>query len=350
MPKNSKLTINLALQGGGAHGAFTWGVLDRLFEEDFNVEGVTGSSAGSMNAAAVTCGLIKGGNQGARETLDNFWKTLADFSAEQNPYKQWSEAFGVEGMDWSPLAIFSDMMSQVFSPYQLNPMNKRPLEEIINKTIDFDVIKNNSSVQCYICATNVQTNRVKIFENDELCAEALLASACIPMLHQAVNVKGHYYWDGGFIGNPILEPLIYNCESDDLFILPLNPLNRPMIPKTSRDILDRLNEINFNGSLVRELRSINIIRQLSSSGQMPHDNEFVQLRLHMIENEAYLVNLPLSSKYDTDWKFFQDLKQNGRDTADEWIKQNWDKVGKEETFKLAKLNIVSDDTRVRIDY
>jgi NTE family protein len=342
MPQNNNQakeikTINLALQGGGSHGAFSWGVIDRLLEEkNIRVEGITGSSAGAMNAAALGCGIIKGGNEGGREAMAHFWKTLSDQAADSNPFKMLKKITGSSNLDKSPLAAFSNMMSQILSPYQTNPQNKQPLRDIINKTIDLEVLQKSDKVKVYVCATNVQTNKVKIFENKELSADALLASACLPALHQAVNCKGHYYWDGGFMGNPILEPLIYKCMADDTIIIPINPTDRPTLPKTAADILDRLNEITFNSTFIREIRSIVHMLKLFESINIPIENPYTRLKLHMISNEPFLANQDLSSKYNTDWDFLITLRDAGRACADEWINSNYDKIGKETTMDLSE--------------
>ncbi|MBL0941859.1 MAG: patatin-like phospholipase family protein [Alphaproteobacteria bacterium] len=340
MPQKNKeiKTVNLALQGGGSHGAFSWGVIDRLLEEEnIRIEGITGTSAGAMNAAALGCGIIKGGNEGGREAMTSFWKTLSDHSADSNPFKKLKNIIGSSNLDKSPLAILSNILSQILSPYQTNPLNKQPLRDIINKTIDLKILRKSKDIKVYVCATNVQTNEVKIFDNNELSEDALLASACLPALHHAVNCKGHYYWDGGFMGNPMLEPLIYKCMADDIIIIPINPTDRPALPKTAADILDRLNEITFNSTFIREIRSIVHMLKLFELTNVSIENPYTRLKLHKISNELFMANQDLSSKYNTDWDFLIKLRDAGRACADEWIKRNYYKIGKETTMDLSEL-------------
>lgn len=329
-----KRSITLALQGGGSHGAFTWGVIDRLLEENISVEGISGTSAGAMNAAAFASGYIKEGNKGAKNCLDNFWQHLSEHEGSLNPYQLWSQLFPYANLDWSPLAFWKDLTGQIFSPYIRNPFNYNPLLEVIRHTIDLPLIQQSDKIKLFICATNIETNRIKVFENKELCEEALLASACLPMLHYAVKWNDHYYWDGGFMGNPMLEPLIYNCHPRDLLIIQVSAVNRPGYPYTSRAILDRLNEVTFNASFMREIRNIVNIQKLSEGEFCNKDNPYASLRLHCIQNEDYISHLNITSKYNTDWNFLKELKEQGRKTADLWLKENLDNIGVEGTMDL----------------
>lgn len=328
-----KISVNLALQGGGAQGAFTWGVIDRLLEEKtLHIEGISGTSAGAMNAAAVACGLIKGGHEGARKELDKFWGALSGAAGAFNPSQTWHSSIKGNFLGWSPVDIYRDILAQTLSPYQSNPLNYNPLKEIILKTIDFKLLYNNKKVKLFVCATNVETNALKVFHNNELCEEALLASACLPTLFQAVKWKNSYYWDGGFMGNPVLEPLIYNCDSKDIIIVPINAIRHPGIPKTAKEILNRINEITFNANLMREIRSIRQIQQLSE--HLSPENPFADIRLHCIQNEEFMASLGVDTKYETDLGFLNSVKEVGRETADEWIKKNYHLLGKEMTMDL----------------
>jgi NTE family protein len=327
------ITVNLALQGGGSHGAFTWGVLDRLLEEKtLRIEGISGTSAGAMNAAAFACGYIKGGHQGGRKELSKFWQALSKVEEALNPSQFWSSSFKSDLLGWSPTDIWMDILTQTLSPYQLNPLNYSPLQEIIRKMIDFKVLYNAKKIKLFVSATNVETNTLKVFQNDELCEEALLASSCLPTLFQAVKWKDRYYWDGGYMGNPVLEPLIDHCISKDIILVPINAMRHQGIPKTPKEILNRLNEVTFNASLMREIRGLLRIQQLSE--HLSSENPFVNVRLHCIQDEEFMGSLGADSKYNTDWGFLCEIKEVGRKAASQWIKKNYGVLGKKTTMDL----------------
>ncbi|OJW52504.1 MAG: hypothetical protein BGO67_06070 [Alphaproteobacteria bacterium 41-28] len=328
-----KVSVNLALQGGGAQGAFTWGVVDRLLEEKtLDIEGMSGTSAGAINAAAIACGLLKGGNEGARKALDKFWHTLSESTGAFNPSQAWHSSFKSNFFGWSPVDMVRDILSQTLSPYQSNPLNYNPLKEILLKTIDFKLLENNTKIKLFACGTNVETNALKVFHNDEMSEETLLASSCLPNLFQAVEWKKNYYWDGGFMGNPVLEPLIYHCKSKDIIVVPINAIRHPGIPKTPKQILDRVNEITFNANLMREIRSIRQIQQFSD--HLAPENPFAEVRLHCIQNEEFMASLGVDTKYTTDRGFLNSVKEVGRETADQWIKKYYHLIGKEMTMDL----------------
>ncbi len=328
-----KISVTLALQGGGAHGAFTWGVLDRLLEEKtLHIEGISGTSAGAMNAAAFACGYIKGGHQGGRKELSKFWQALSQVEGALNPSQMWSSSFKTDFLGWSPTDVWMDILTQTLSPYQLNPLNYSPLQDIIRKNIDFGVLYNTKKIKLFVGATNVETNMLKVFHNDELCEEALLASSCLPTLFQAVKWKGRYYWDGGYMGNPVLEPLIYHCVSKDIILVPINAICHRGIPKTPKAILNRLNEVTFNASLMREIRGLLRIQQLSE--HLSPNNPFAAVRLHSIQNEEFMGSLGADTKYNTDWGFLCEIKDVGREAASQWIKKNYRFLGKKTTMDL----------------
>lgn len=328
-----KVSVNLALQGGGAQGAFTWGVVDRLLQEKtLHIEGISGTSAGAINAAAIGTGLIKGGHEGARKALNKFWEALSESTGAFNPSQAWHSSIKSNFLGWSPVDIFRDILSQTLSPYQSNPFNYNPLREILLKTIDFNILYNNKIIKLFTCATNVETNALKVFHTDELCEQALLASSCLPNIFQAVEWRKNYYWDGGFMGNPVLEPLIYHCKSKDIIIVPINAIRHPGVPKTPKQILDRVNEITFNANLMREIRSIRQIQQFSD--HLTQENPFGDVRLHCIQNEEFMASLGADTKYATDRAFLNLVKEVGRETADEWIKKYYHLLGKEMTMDL----------------
>src|ERR1700744_2618207 len=266
MERNPVL-IDLALQGGGSHGAFTWGVLERLLEEPWlTIDGISGTSAGAMNAAVMAYGHKVGGPAGAREALGAFWRRVSD-AARYSPFQRGplDVLLGRWTLDSSPMYVAMDLMSRLVSPYDTNPMGKNPLREILAEAIDFKVLA-QSPIHLFITATNVRTGRGKVFKNDAVTPDVLLASACLPTLFQAVEIDGEAYWDGGYSGNPTLTPLIRETKSHDTILVQINPRERLNTPRTASDILDRLNEISFNSPLMKELRMIALLRQAADPG------------------------------------------------------------------------------------
>lgn len=334
--KNGKKKVSVALQGGGSHGAFSWGVMDRLLEDGrFEIEGLTGTSAGGMNAVAIAQGLMKGGNQAARDELKAFWQKISD-SGKNSPLNHRGpidKALGKYTMYHSPGFVIFDYLSRMFSPYELNPLQIDPLKDVIASSFDFDALRKFKGVKVYLCATHVQTGKLRIFGLDEMKIEALQATACLPTIHNAVKVDGEYYWDGGFIGNPVFFPLIYDCESPDIILIQLNPTVREKIPTTAREIGDRLNEITNNASVVREMRAISFISDLIDDGKLD-PKETKRVFMHMIEDEDTFADLGWSSKLNTEWDFFMHLFEKGRSAADKWIKENYEHVGKKTTAPL----------------
>ena len=320
--KTQPKTLALALQGGGAHGAFTWGVLDRLLDEQtagkLKITAITGTSAGAMNAAVMADGLAEGGAPAAKVKLHQFWKAMSRFSA-YNPYNTHIHMPFIG--KYSPLAHMFDVLFQFVSPYQLNPLNVNPLSDVLDDTIDFDRLRHCKEVQLYISATNVRTNKLRIFTMGELTREVLLASACLPHIHQAVEVDGEFYWDGGFMGNPVLEPLIEDSGSRDVMIVQINPTQRDTVPRTAMDILDRMNEITFNASLMREMR------MLSQQDKIP-------THLHLIDTGGMVKNHGVHSKYNTNWNTLSKLHEAGVRQADTWLKQNYNQLGQASTLNL----------------
>lgn len=333
-----KKRIAVALQGGGSHGAFTWGVLDRLLEDGrFIIEGLTGTSAGGMNAVACAQGLMKGGNEGARAELEEFWKKISDSgkNSSLNNRGPIDKMMGKYTMYNSPGYVMFDYLSRMFSPYELNPLQVDPLKKVIMDTFDFEKLRKYKDCKVFLCATHVYTGRLKIFSLEDLKPECLLATACLPTIHSAVLVDGEYYWDGGFIGNPAFFPLIYNCETPDIVLIQLNPTVRNTLPKTAREIADRLNEITNNATVVREMRAISFITDLIDQGLLD-SKKIKKLHMHLIEDEEAFQELGWSSKLNTEWEFLTHLFEKGRTAADKWIKANYDKIGKESTASVAE--------------
>ena len=262
---DGRKNITLALQGGGAHGAFTWGVLDRLLEDDrLVIEGISGTSAGAMNGAVVVAGMAAGGPDAARTLLARFWEHIAEsgrFSIFQPSI--FDRMMGSSAnLDFSPLYQGFDLMTRMLSPYQLNPSGDNPLRKTLNEMIDFEKVREGEGVKLFISTTNVRTGKIRVFRNHELTADVLLASACLPQLFQAVEVDGEHYWDGGFMGNPAMFPLIYNCRASDILLIEINPIRIEELPTTARGIADRMNSISFNATMMREMRTIAFVTRL----------------------------------------------------------------------------------------
>jgi NTE family protein len=325
--------INLALQGGGAHGAFTWGVLDRLLEEEgLSFEGISATSAGAMNAAVVAYGLTIGGREGGRKALNNYWRRISH-AAQSSPLQPSpiDRMLKDHSLRWSPAFMFFDIMTRLMSPYEFNPMNLNPLRDVVQQSVDFSVLNNKDNpIKLFLSATNVRTGKVKIFEQGELSVDAALASACLPFMFQAVEIEGEAYWDGGYMGNPALYPLIYSCESSDILIVHINPLARKDVPKTAADILNRINEISFNSSLMRELRAISFVTKLIDQQLL----DAKHVRIHGISDDALMTGLGVASKLNADWEFITHLRDVGRARAEEWLTQHFAKVGQESTVDI----------------
>jgi NTE family protein len=329
----SRVLVDLALQGGGAHGAFTWGVLDRLLEEPWlQIDGISGTSAGAMNAAVLVDGYAENGAEGARQHLDRYWRQVAE-AAKFSPFRRTplDIMMGRWTLDNSPLFITMDLMSRLYSPYDLNPGGSNPLRGILNELIDFERVA-QAPIKLFITATNVRTGRGRIFRNSEITPEVLLASACLPTLFQAVEIDGEAYWDGGYSGNPTITPLVRECQSRDTILIPINPVERPGIPNSARDILNRLNEVSFNAVLLKELRMIALLRQVADPGNT-EGAMWAQMRIHLVPNEI-MGDLGYSSKLNAEWQFISMLHGEGRRAADAFLAKNGDCIGKRSSIDL----------------
>lgn len=317
MPKAKK--ISLALQGGGAHGAYTWGVVDRLLEEDgLEIPAITATSAGAMNAVAFASGYAKGGKDGARDQLYALWSRIA---REGEPYE------AVRMLTSGPFAAFTAFQN-LASPYDLNPFDYNPLRDVINAEINFDALQ-ESGVDLFLSATNVETGRVKVFSGNEITCEAVMASACLPQVFKAVEIDGEAYWDGGYLGNPSLFPLIYAKAPQDVLLVLLNPISRDGAPKGAGEIADRINEISFNSALIGEMRAIAFVQKLLDEGMLKTaiTKKYRRLNIHAIRGGQDLLEYDLSTKYDTSWRFVTKLRDMGRDAADNWLADNYAVIG-----------------------
>jgi NTE family protein len=330
------LRVDLALQGGGAHGAYTWGVLDRLLQEPWlQIEGVSGTSAGAMNAAVLVSGHAARGAEGAREALENFWRRVAH-AGSYTPMRRGPIDFllGRWTLDSNPVYMALDLVSRMFSPYDMNPSGLNPLHEILDESVDFDRL-GGSPIKLFVTATNVRTGRLRIFRNKDVTADALLASACLPFMFQAVEFDGEAYWDGGYAGNPPITPLVRECESNDTILVPINPIERPSIPRSAREIIDRVNEVSFNSSLLKELRMIAMLRRVVNPGDQ-EGARWAAMRMHLIPSET-VARLGVSSKSNTEWAFFCFLREEGRRRADDFLAAHAHDLGKRSTVEIEKL-------------
>ncbi len=322
-------TVNLALQGGGAHGAFAWGVLDRLIEDGrLRFEGISATSAGAMNAVVLAHGWTQGGPEGARAALSSFWRAVSQAGARYSPYKGWPWAAhaGDFALDQSPVFLLMDMATRLFSPYQLNPRNFNPLREVLESHVDFAALRRHSAIKLFLAATNVETCKVRIFECSDVTADAVLASACLPFMFQAVEIDGQFYWDGGYVGNPAIYPLIYHCDSRDVVIVHLNPVVRRGCPRTAAEILNRVNEVSFNSSLMREMRAIAFVTSLIERGKLSTD-EARRMLIHSIRADEEMVKHGVSSKFNADWRFLTHLRDEGRAHAARWLADHFGSIG-----------------------
>jgi NTE family protein len=330
---SNTVRIDLALQGGGAHGAFTWGVLDRLLEEDrLVIEGVSGTSAGAMNAAVMACGLACGDRADARRLLGEFWRRVAE-AARFSPLQRTplDRLFGTWTLDHTPAYLMFDLTARLISPYALGGLVGNPLREILCDLIDFEKLL-EGPVKLFVNATNVQTGRGRVFRRHEISAEVLLASACLPTLYQAIQIDGVPYWDGGYSGNPTMTPLVRECEADDTILVQINPVERPGTPRTAREIASRLNEISFNAPLLKELRMIAVMRQVVDPGNS-EARAWHAMRLHRISSDL-MVELGHSSKLNAEWDFLQMLFRAGREAATGFLTEHGQSLGVRPTLNL----------------
>ncbi len=329
--------INLALQGGGAHGAFSWGVLDRLLQDErLTIEAITGASAGAMNAVALAAGFAEGGRDGARDALRGFWEGVIA-EGRRSPFRRSSfeTMLGGWDLDTSPAYVLMDLISRIASPYDINPLNVNPLRDLLEELIDFESVC-KSPVKVFISATNVETGRARVWNERELTPDHVMASACLPWLFQAVEIEGVPYWDGGFTGNPALWPLFDNCATDDVVLVQINPIRRPGAPRTARDIINRVSEITFNASLLRDLRAVDFVARLMDSGRLKGTG-YRHVRMHAIGDEETLASLGASSKFNTEASFIEMLYDKGAAAADAWLGKNVRHVGVKATVDLRKM-------------
>jgi NTE family protein len=335
--------INLALQGGGSHGAFTWGVLDRLLEDGrVAIDGICGTSAGAMNAVLVAHGLMQDGHDGARAALADFWRRVSELGAMLNPaaalagaasLKPKSVPAGLAAQQWA-----MDAFTRTWSPYQFNPFNLNPLRDLLAACVDFEALHRCDKVKLFLCATNVRSGKVRIFDNASMSVDAVMASACLPHLFHAVEIDGEHYWDGGYMGNPVLYPLFYETETRDVVVVMVNQIRREDVPTSPAEIADRVSEISFNSSLMREMRAVEFVsRQLTEGWLKPaYAQRMRQVLVHLIRADRTMGSLAAATKNSTDARFLQDLRDLGRTSAAQWLEENHDAIGMRSTVDLRR--------------
>ncbi|MFM0472613.1 patatin-like phospholipase family protein [Paraburkholderia strydomiana] len=327
------LLVDFALQGGGSHGAFTWGVLDRMLEESrLQIDGVSGTSAGAMNAAVLVSGFEHDGRAGARKALEHFWQQVSD-AAIFSPFQRspLDRLTGRWTLDHSPLFLAMETISRLVSPYDLNPTSFNPLRNILAKTIDFDSVR-ASRIKLFVTATHVRTGQGRVFRNADLNPDVLLASACLPTMFKAVNIDGEEYWDGGYAGNPTITPLIRETNSTDTLLVQVNPVERPDVPRSARDIISRLNEVAFNAPLLKELRMIALLHKVADPGS-DEGRRWATMRMHRIASPV-MTSLGYSSKLNAEWRFLTMLRDEGRRAAQVFLDEHGGALGERSSLDL----------------
>jgi NTE family protein len=334
--RHAPARIDLALQGGGSHGAFTWGVLDRILEESWlQIEGISGTSAGAMNAAVLVSGYQIDGPAGARAALEAFWRRVSD-AAMFSPFRRspFDALMGRWTLDHSPLFIAMDLAARMFSPYDMNPRGVNPLQKILQESIDFAHLR-DAPIKLFITATRVRTGQARVFRNADLSPDVLLASGCLPTLFQAVEIDGEDYWDGGYAGNPTITPLVRECTSSDTLLVQVNPVERDETPRSARDIISRLNEVAFNAPLLKELRMIALLRRAADAGS-DEGRHWAEMRIHRIASEE-MTKLGYSSKLNAEWAFLTMLRDEGRRAAEAFLTEHADSIGVRSSLDLDAL-------------
>ena len=335
----SRKKINLALQGGGAHGAFTWGVIDQLLEDGrLEVEGISGASAGAMNAIMLADGLARGGPDEARKRLGDFWRAVSLGGALPAGQRAIVDRlFSFMPLEGTPVQAWWDAMASYFSPYDTNPLNINPLKDIIERFVDFDAVREYEPLKLFVSATNVHTGRLHIFKRDTISADAVMASACLPMLFRAVEIDGVPYWDGGYLGNPVIFPFFSTTETEDVLVVQINPMTRNITPKSSQDIVNRLNEITFNSSLLSEYRAIEFVGRLIDQGKLPRGKgpgQYRRINVHRIILDSEGRHYNAGSKISNDYDFFELLRDNGRRAARRFLDEHFEQIGVASTVDL----------------
>ncbi len=350
--------INLGLQGGGSHGAFTWGVLDVLLQDrQIDIEGISGTSAGAMNAVALAHGYAQcigkpqsDPREAARESLANFWNGIVNMGAigqaQRAPFEM---LLGLAGGHHSTSGQWADAMARAWSgamsPYQMNPLDLNPLKTFVERQVDFEQLAQLRDIKVFVVATRVSTGKAEVFSGKRLTADAVMASACLPMMFQAVEIEGEHYWDGGYSGNPALHPLIYKCESRDILLVQINPIKRDALPTNAIDIMDRLNEITFNSALIAEMRAIDFVKRLLAEGKLDPDH-YKDVLMHRIDGGEVLEQMGATTKVSTEANLIRSLHDLGQSHARRWLAEHRKDLGVCSSLNIARDYL--DDLRVPV--
>ena len=337
--KPSHKKINLALQGGGAHGAFTWGVLDHLLEDErIDIEGISGTSAGAINAVMLADGFARGGRAEAQKRLGDFWRGASvDGNLPKLQRAVVDRLFSFLPFEGSPMQAWFDGLSRFLSPYDVNPLNINPLRDLIERFVDFEALRAGNTHPLFVSATNVQTGRLRIFPRDKISADVVMASACLPFLFRAVDIEGVPYWDGGYMGNPAIFPFFRATETEDVLVIQINPVTRHTTPTSSTEIMNRVNEITFNSPLLAEYRAIDFVTRLIDSGRLPRGTgrgEYRRINIHRIALDDAFKNLTAASKLNSDYDFFEALRNGGRRALRNFLDAHFDDIGVRSTLDL----------------
>ncbi len=334
-----KKKINLALQGGGAHGAFTWGVLDQILDDGrLAIEGISGASAGAVNAVMLADGLARGGPEEAKKRLADFWRA-ASLGGDLPPLQRAvvERLFSFLPLEGSPMAAWLDALARYLSPYDLNPLNINPLKELIERFVDFAAVRDCTQLALFVSATNVHTGRLRIFSREKITADVIMASACLPFLFHAVEIDGEPYWDGGYLANPAIFPFFSSTESEDVLLVQINPLERHAVPTSRKDIMNRINEITFNSSLMSEFRAIEFVDRLIDQGKLVRgtgSGQYRRMNVHRIVLDRMGRHLNADTKLSNDYDFFEALRASGRRAAHRFLEAHFDDLGRRSTFDL----------------
>ncbi len=329
-------TVSLGLQGGGAHGAFTWGVLDYLLEDGrVDFDGISGTSAGAMNAVVLAHGLAIGGRQGARQALRDFWNAVAtrspiDFTIPSG-----------DSVALMPAVKFMLQWTHFLSPQQLNPFDFNPLRDILVEQVDFKRLRAQSPVKLFIAATHANSGKLRIFREQEMTSDMVLASACLPSIHRTIQIDGEPYWDGGYSANPAIFPLVYECDCDDILLVMLAPLNHKKTPQTAAEIHSRVLELSFNATFLREMRMFALMRENLGKWWFPRVTRLARrvhnTHFHIVEAEDFLSELHADTKLAANLGFFETLRDQGRQRARKWLDCHFGAIGRTCSADLAMM-------------
>jgi NTE family protein len=337
---NPLKNVNLALQGGGAHGAFVWGVVDRLLEDGrLGIEAISATSAGAMNAVALASGLAIGGREAARKNLHDFWQEVSRMDLLYDlysPLNQWIQALKLPP-EYHPFHAAIHFLTHTLPPNLLNPLNVNPLKALLLKVIDFERLNASSEApQLFLNATNIRTGKIKVFQTPAITLESVLASACLPPYFQAIEIDGEHYWDGGYLGNPAIYPLIYRRGSKDVIIAQVTAIRRNELPVSAADVLHRITEISFNSSLMREMRAVAFATRLIENGELD-ETKHSRMLIHWIGNDRLMSQLGTATQFHPEWSLLCQLRDAGRETTARWLDENFDHIGSRSTVDIAEM-------------